>query len=390
VNAPFPITTEGQLVLRVLNGRLAGAEYRLHAGKFIRVGHSFGHDVVLRGAETNGFSAELHLLDDIATIRVVAGNLTLLGRPVAAGEEAHLPFYVPVSIGEFAIAVGEEGGERWVEADALFTSMGNLPKTVTADAHGTEIAQQPANLLQRFTTRMYPMRDWVDAKRNWPKYGIVAGILLLAVALGGPAYQWANNQFRGADYGVERLASAGFKNLTVKRDAATDRLVITGTLRTDKDLANLRSYAEENLPGAIVDVQTTESHAAAATEILGSQGIEGTVKPAGIGALLVTSEFLPQDRKANLIALFKQDLPAVKRVRFAENSAMGERDLQYFFSSGDFGLASYVNGDPSYIVTADGTRWFPGATVPTGHVITAMGDGRITFEREGRIDELVL
>jgi type III secretion protein D len=390
VNAPFAINAQAELVLRVLNGRLAGAEYRLHTGKYIRIGHSFGHDVVLRGAETGGLSAELHLLDDIATIRVLAGSLTLLGRPVAAGEEAHLPFYVPVSIGEFAIAVGEEGAERWPEAEALLASMGNLPKTVPAEAAGTEIAQQSATLLQRFTTRTYPMREWATAERNWPKYGVIAGLLLLILALGAPAYQWMNGQFRGADYGVERLSSAGFKNMTVTRDSGTGRLVITGTLRTDKDLAKLRSYAESNLPGAIVDVQTTESHAAAATEILGSQGIEGSVKPVAVGVLEVTSEFLPQDRKAQLIALFKQDLPAVKKVSFAENAALGERDLQYFFSSGDFGLASFVDGDPSYIVTADGTRWFPGATVPTGHVIVAMGNGRITFERDGRVDELVL
>jgi type III secretion protein D len=384
------MTTEGQLVLKVLNGRLAGAEYRLHTGKFIRVGHSFGHDVVLRGAETAGFSAELHLLDDIAMIRVVAGSLTLLGRPVAAGEEAHLPFYVPVSVGEFAFAVGEEGDDRWVDAEALFNSMGSLPKTVSAEANGANVAHNPANLLQRFTTRMYPMRDWVDAKRDWPKYGMFAGALLLAIALGGPVYQWADDQFRGADYSMDRLASAGFKNLTVTRDSASDTLVVTGILRTDKDLASLRSFAEANLPGAIVDVQTTEAHAAAATEILGAQGIEGSVKPIAIGTLQVTSEFLPQDRQAALTALFKQDLPAVKRVRFVENAAMGERDLQYFFSTGDFGLASFVDGDPSYIVTADGTRWFPGATVPTGHVITAMGNGRISFERDGRVDELVL
>jgi type III secretion protein D len=390
MNAPFSMVAEDRLILRVLNGRLAGAEHRLHAGKFIRIGHGFGHDVVLRGAETTGFSAELHLLDGIATIKVIAGKLMLLGRPVAGGEAAHLPFYVPASIGEFAIAIGEEGGDRWSEAEALFTSMGNLPDTVATQPADVDLATSAPNALERFTTRMYPMRDWINAKRDWPKYGIFAGLLLLAAAVAAPAYDYASSQFRGAEYGAAKLSAAGFKGLKVTRDSSTNRLVVTGTLRTDKDLAKLRSYTEGNLPQAIVDVQTTESHAAAATEILGAQGIEGVVKPVAVGTLLVTSEFLPHDRQAALTSLFRQDLPAVKTVRFAENGNLGDRDLQYFFSSGDFGLASFVDGDPSYIVTADGTRWFAGATVPTGHKIVAMGQGKISFERDGRVDELIL
>jgi type III secretion protein D len=390
MNAPFSMIAEDRLILRVLNGRLAGAEHRLHAGKFIRIGHGFGHDVVLRGADTSGFSAELHLLDGIATIKVIAGELMLLGRPVATQEAAHLPFYVPASIGEFAIAIGEEGGDRWSEAEALFTSIGNVPMMAAAEPTDGAFAAAAPNALERFVTRMYPMRDWLDQKRDWPRYGIFAGLLLLAAAVAAPAYDWASSEFRGAEYAASKLSAAGFSGLKITRDPATNHLVVTGTLRTDKDLARLRSYTESSLPQAIVDVQTTEAHAAAATEILGAQGIEGVVKPVAVGTLLVTSEFLPQDRQAALAGLFRQDLPAVKKVRFAESTAMGDRDLQYFFSSGDFGLASFVDGDPSYIVTADGTRWFAGATVPTGHKIVSMGQGRISFERDGRVDELIL
>ncbi len=68
----------------------------------------------------------------------------------------------------------------------------------------------------------------------------------------------------------------------------------------------------------------------------------------------------------------------------------GDRDLQYFFSGSEYGLATFVDGNPGYITTMDGTRWFAGAQVPTGHKIITIGNGRVSFERDGRVEELIL
>ena len=91
MNAPFLSVAAGTPVLRVLSGRLRGAEHRLHPGKFVRIGHGFDHDIVLRDATTRGLSIELHLGEEMANVRVVAGQIGLLGRPVAAGEQVALP-----------------------------------------------------------------------------------------------------------------------------------------------------------------------------------------------------------------------------------------------------------------------------------------------------------
>ena len=80
----------------------------------------------------------------------------------------------------------------------------------------------------------------------------------------------------------------------------------------------------------------------------------------------------------------------VSRVHFAADPSRGDRDLQYFFSGSEYGLATFVDGNPGYITTADGTRWFAGAQVPTGHRIVTIGNGRASFERNGQIEELVL
>ncbi len=392
MNAPFSLAGDVTKIIRVLNGRLAGAEHRLHSGKFVRIGHSFDHDVVLRGKTTQGVSLELHLLNDISTIKIVSGKVRLLGRDVDAGQSAQLPFYLPVHVGEFAFAVGDPVSDRWSEAQDLHTRIGVADEAVaenTAEAPAAALTVQ-ASPMERLSTRFYPLKEWAERPRDWARIGMIAASVFLVALAAGPVWSLIKNQISGPEQRQTMLATIGFQHLKVTKDEATGQQVITGTLRSDSDLTKLRQYALANMPDTRVEVETTEGHAAAAKEILASQGIAGEVKPAAIGALSIVTEFLPKDRQDALAKLLKQDLPAVKTVNFSVNNALGERDLQYFFASGPYGLATYVDGDPSYISTADGTKWFIGSELPTGHKILAMGEGRIRFEREGRVEELVM
>jgi type III secretion protein D len=42
-----------------------------------------------------------------------------------------------------------------------------------------------------------------------------------------------------------------------------------------------------------------------------------------------------------------------------------------------------VPGDPAYVVTADGTRYFQGALLPTGHRIAGIEERRVVLELNG-------
>lgn len=381
MNAPFAPLMVGTMVLRVLSGRLSGAEHRLHAGKFVRVGHGFDHDIVLRDPATRGLSLELHLGDEVATVRVVAGQIGLLGRPVAAGEEMTLPPYVPMMIGGFAVAIGDPESERWQESARLCSSLAPV------DAAG-DVARQQAALGERIATRLYPMRGALSLERRWPAYAAVAAVLLLLLTLAAPAGQWVSRQIN--DTGSDRvvLAAAGFGDLTLTD--GPNGPIIRGIVKDDEALANLRMIVAQRIGAATLDVQTMEGLAAAATDLLRAQGVDGEAVPRRGHALLVNAEFLPADRQAELARLIQQDVPGVSRVHFAADPGRGDRDLQYFFSGSEYGLASFVDGDPGYLTTADGTRWFAGAQVPTGHRIVTIGNGRARFERDGRIEELVL
>ncbi len=385
MNAPFAPLMIGTMVLRVLSGRMRGAEHRLHNGKFVRIGHALDHDIVLRDPSTRGLSFELHLGRDVATVRVVAGEIALLGRPVAAGEEASLPAFVPLSVGALSVAIGDATSDRWSEAERLSTTMAPVAPTAPAPRETPH-----AGLAERLATRLYPLREGVAFERRWPLYGVIAAVLLFAMILIGPATRWIGAQMHSRADDQAALTAAGFQGLTLADGAAGQGPIIHGIVKDDAELSRLRAVVAQRIGRATIDVDTMQAMAASATDILRAQGVDGEAKPMRGTTLAVTAEYLPADRQAELAKLIQRDLPGIGQVTFATEGARGERDLQYFFSNSAFGLATFVDGNPGYLVTADGTRWFAGAQVPTGHKIISIGNGRASFERDGRVEELIL
>jgi type III secretion protein D len=380
MNAPFAPTLERTMLLRVLSGRLSGAEHRLPRAKIIRIGHGFDHDIVLRDASTRGLSMELIVADEVATVTVLAGEASLLGRPLGAGDTGSLPVFVPLLIGAFAIAIGDTGSARWDDVARLSTQLA-----------APDPAEAPrADLGERLATRLYPARRALLREGRWPFYGLGAAVLVLAAVAFTPTVGWVNGQVYSAAGLTNTLRAAGFGDLRITDPASGSGPLIQGVVRDDAELGRLRLVVADRIGRAQVDVETMQGIAAAATDMLRAQGVDADARPMRGTTLLVTSEYLPPDRQTDLAALIRRDLPRVTSVAFKAEGARGDRDLQYFFSGGTMGLATFVDGNPGYIVTADGTRWFAGAQVPTGHRIVGIGNGRVRFERAGQVEELVL
>jgi type III secretion protein D len=216
------------------------------------------------------------------------------------------------------------------------------------------------------------------------------GVMLLGFAAIAPVTDAIRGELYSPRAVKATLSATGFTGLKVTRDAASDTLIISGAVSSDSNASRLRKLIAEKFPGALVDITTPVSLAAAATDILRNNKVDADARPGRSGAIRIITEYLPQDRQIELTEILKRDLPALKNVEYQMDNRRGDRDLQYFFSTSGSGLASYVDGTPGYIVTQDQTRWFVGSVVPTGHKILAIGGGRIIFERQGLIEELVM
>jgi type III secretion protein D len=399
MNAHSPSSQAKLLVLRVIEGRQAGAEYRLATGLSVSVGHGFHHDIVLRMPSDKDVSIRLDLNDGVIALTIVAGKASLLGRPLVAGDSAQLPNYVPLVIGSVSFAIGSPDSERWTEV-ALLRATPETATEVAADTATTGVAQhvgpqapvaglagQAHGMVQVLKQTLAPVGEAIGMERRWPIYAVIGATALIAILLFNPISNWVGHEYFGAPAAQKILRDAGYKDVTV-RDTTEGGLLVKGLVQNDAQLTRLRKLISEKQPAAVIDVHTLDGLAAGVTDLLVAQGIDAEAKAGRGKTLIIDSEYLPGDRQEELALQIRKDVPALAKVIFNVNPERGEPMLQYFFSSEKYGIASFVDGDPAYISTANGDKWFKGAPVPTGHVILEIGNGRVRFERYGRIEEL--
>jgi hypothetical protein len=389
MNAVSPLIGErpasvASLQLQVLSGRSDGAQHRLPEQRKLLIGHSFESDIVLRDPSTRGCAVRLTVCGRRAVLEVVLGEVHLLGKQLAAGETITLEQYLPVRMGDIHFALGGDDADRWTEARS----------SLAEDAQAAiELAQQapPSALPERLALRTQPIRRDVANFSLRPVRMAMLGAGLLVVAAG--SYFGANllspPPMSPRDIRQE-LAPLGMPAVTVERSPTTGDIAITGLVKNSSDAARLRQWAQQNHPDILVNVATISEAAEAATNLLAAQQVDAVARPDGADRLIIEGPFLPKDRQAALIRLLQGDLPRVAAFTFKPSAERGESGLAYFFNAPGYGAASFVSGDPGYIVTEDGTRWFPGASLPTGHKIIEISNNTVIVERDGLRDVLTM
>jgi hypothetical protein len=382
--AERPAPAMSPLLLRVLSGRSNGAEHRLPEQRKLLIGHSFESDIVLRDASTRGCAMKLTACGRRAVVEVVSGDVYLLGKLLAPGETITLEPYFPLRIGNIHFAIGGDDVARWDEARGI----------IAEDAEATlELAQlaPPSALPERLALRTQPIWRGVANFALRPARMAMIGAGLLVVAAG--SYFGANilspPPASPRDLRQE-LAPFGMTGVTVERSPTTGEIAVIGLVKDSSDAARLRQWADQNHPDILINVTTITEAAEAATNLLIAQNVDAVAWPSGADRLIIEGPFLPKDRQIELTRLLKKDLPRVGGVTFKASSERGESELAYFFNARGYGAASFVSGDPGYIVTEDGTRWFPGANLPTGHKIIEIADNTVTVERDGLLDVLTM
>jgi type III secretion system YscD/HrpQ family protein len=389
MNAVAPMLTErpveaASLVLRVLSGRSDGAEHRLPQQRKLLIGHSFESDIVLRDTSTRGCALRLTVCGRRAVLEVESGQICLLGKQLIAGETVTLEQYLPVRIGNVHFALGGDDAVRWDEARS---SIAEDQQVIL------ELAQEapPSALPERLALRSEPIRRNVAKISLRPARMAMIGAGLLVVAAGSyfGATMLAPSPPTPRDIRQE-LAPFGLIGVTVERSPTTGEIAITGLVKDSSDAARLREWAQQHHPDILVNVSTITEAAEAATNLLTAQNVDAVARPSGADRLVIEGPFLPKDRQNELTRLLEKDLPRVAGFTFLPTTERGESGLAYFFNAPGYGAASFVSGDPGYIVTEDGTRWFPGANLPTGHKIIEITENTVTVERDGLRDVLTM
>ncbi|MBK1614359.1 hypothetical protein CKO44_12865 [Rubrivivax gelatinosus] len=354
--------------LRVLDGPQRGARFALEAGRDYRIGRHWGSDVLLRaGGADSADAAELVLrlqADGRLQLQVTAGSVCCGRRRLAAGQSLLLAPLQALEIDGTRLAAGPADSAAWPELE----NGGAMPAAAPA----------PAVVPDR-------LRRWGRGLRIGGAALAAASLSLLALAmLTSPAAPTAQQRAQRAQ---ALLASAGLGSVSVTAEA--DGLVVRGYFDT---LAQ-RSRAEQLLAGqglgARLDVWVNETIVHTIEDVYRVHGVQAEVRPAGAGVMQVHTAVADPAPLAGIERRVRGDVPGLQGLQAVNEPPRRSPSPVPALEDAGKRVASIVAGSEPYVVTADGTRYFVGALLPTGHRIEAIAGSRVELEREGERSAIV-
>lgn len=368
-----PNQNEPGFALEVLEGEQAGARTALPAGAPVIIGSAIDGDVVLRGA--TGRRVSIAVQDGALDVKVLEGTLEAGGRTLQAGQAAKLSLGTPLGLGEVRFAVVAGAGGSATQA---------TPPAPDAAALPPEAPDAPAVAPAPAAAPKLP------ARASWPRRLAAVGGSLAAVSIGMLAFAYsaapppptAEQQATRAE---AVLRGAGLQKLSVRAGTAGD-VRIDGYLETNAQRVKAEQLlADEAIP-ARWQVFVNEQVAAAVQDVFRVNGVQAQVDAVGPGAMRVSAQVADGHLLDTLRGIAKRDVPGLAAIEVRNDplpvAAAAARSTPAIDDPGKR-VSSVVPGDPAYVVTADGTRYFQGALLPTGHRIASIEERRVVLEFNG-------
>ena len=362
-------------VMRVLSGRLAGVEKALPADGTLSIGHEYWQDVVIRDPAVKGVALDLVIEGEAARITVLSGSVSLLGSTVGAGETALLPPYVPFTIGGVALARGVPESARWAEAGGLASALPTPPAVPPA------LQDQALGALADAGGRV------ADFLSGWRLPAVAgASILLVAAAAAGPAMDAMGFTPDRAGRVERALDKAGLPELRATTNHATNAVTVAGVVRSEADRAKASEVLRTVSVPAQLDVQTSADLAQASADIARIRGLSARARPIGLTDVELHTSPLAPEARDQLVDAVKSDLHEVGQIVVRDDlpAQEGEGGEVKTVADATKKVSTVVSGDPAYIQTADGARYFAGAMMPSGHRLVSIEGGVVHLEKGGR------
>jgi type III secretion protein D len=344
------------LELHVLEGEQQGARTVLPQGQRILVGGAFDGDVVLRGAGVAGQRIALTAGAGGLQLQVLEGEAEAGGRRLAAGDSVQLPLDTPVSVGGSRIGVVRVPDQE--------------PPPPDFEDTAPAVAQ--------------PQRSTL---RTWSRRLAGGGAALAAVSIGVLAFAYSvapqpPTPQQQAARAEALLHGAGLPRLAVSA-AGNGELRIDGYLETTAQ----RARAEQIVLGEGLtprwQVFVNEQVASAVQDVFRTHGVAARVEAVGPGAVRVDTTVADPRVLDSIRSSAKRDVPGLAALELRNDPLPAQPGPTPAIEDPGKRVASIVPGDPPYVVTVDGTRYFEGALLPTGHRIAGIEERRVVLDFNG-------
>ncbi len=362
------------LALVIIDGEQTGARAQLKVDKSFVIGSELGSDIVLRDVALVGQCFRLSVGDEFAQVEVLSGFVEIQGQQIAEHGRVTLHPYVPLKIGQTTLAYGEAEDERWHHLSQIRDDSTQNP--------GNSITVQQQNAL--------PIKKY---------RGMLLGLVLILVSVGGGLIgmstysdnETANAMVKSQSDIANDIASdivtvlegSGFVGLKV---TATEEsgLLIEGNLETTAQRMLLEKILTELAVVFQLRVLVGEQLAATVQEIYRINGIKASVQSQDPGIVQVATKEASLKKLNRVVMIAKRDIVGLRDI-VVKNIKPPRPKRRQSKSADDPGkrIVSLVPGNPAYITTVDGARYFVGAMMPSGHKISAISGQQVLLDKNG-------
>lgn len=388
------MTTQQPLELRVLAGPQAGARIALTPGGRVDVGSldASGCHVVLRDPQVTEQRVRLHIGVDDASIEVLSGRVLLGGRWLTAPASVAWACYAPIRLGDTVLAIGHDQGDGWARAE----SMALVPLAEAASAEMPPFT--PAHPDARTETRAEapPAMATAAPRRRLETWLAIFGGALTLVASGLLAFvSVATPAHVGVESPAQRLTRLlqvpEFSGLRVVT-AEGDRLRVQGDLLTNADRRRLEARLSSAALTPVLDVRVGEQIAAGVREVFRMNGVVAeTALPTElteVGVVRVATRVADPAVLQHAEAVARRDVPGLSGLQVDNTPPAATPVATPVTDDPGKRVASIVPGETPYVVTVDGTRYFTGAMLPSGHRLSAISEQEVLLDKDGVVSTL--
>lgn len=378
--------------LRVLAGPQQGATLLLKAGASVDVGSFGGADcqVVLRDPQVTEQRVRLHVGQTEVRIEVLAGSIDVAGQRLVAPCTTNWPFFVTLQMGQTVLAVGRPDADESCWARALSgTPASPWPSMPTATSPQAS-ADAPGGLGGADEMLSPPRRRpeaWLAAGGALVTVlasGLLAFVSVIAPAQGEPLEPAPQRAARV-------LRAPEFQRLRIETDA-DQRLHIRGDLLSLADRTRLDLELHSAAVEATVHVRVGEQIAASVREVYRMNGVVAqTLAPvaiAGVGSVKVTTHEGDLAKLQHAEAAARRDVRGLTLLEADNTPPVASAAPTPVVDDPGKRVASIVPGATPYVVTADGSRYFSGALLPSGHRLDSISEQQVMLEKDGRVSPL--
>jgi type III secretion protein D len=366
------------LELRVLDGPQRGASAPLAAGTswVLAAGprtHGVDADIVLH--EESAAPARVRVTAEMAQalIEVLHGEVRLGDQVLGAGAQAVWPRQTPLQIGSSRVAYGLACVDEWKAAMAASVACGEARDRAAAASAAGPGMQPPA--------RTAPLRRRAEVWLAATGAGVLLaclGTFWMARVVAAPRVPQAAPITLAA-----ALRASEFASLEALPQP-DGRVLLQGRLGTFSQRSRLDTWLAARQFTPALDVKVDEALTREVTEVFRVNGVAVQARLTGPGRVDADAAEPDANRLARAEDVVRRDVRGLEQLSVHNSAPPPVPPALPVPDDPGKRIASLVQGDPAYVVTADGARYFVGSMLPSGHRITAVEKQSVTLERDGR------